>query len=117
MAGLVVNLGGAPSIDLGMVRESLAVSPMGSAPQRQSTARIKKAAIDFESILLGHWLEQAQESLAGAPGGTDNSEDDPARSQFQGIGMQALATALTQAGGIGLAALIRRHLQHGGGEG
>ena len=59
-------------------------------------------------VALGHWLEEARASLASAPGGSDDDDADPARFQLQGMGMQALATAITGSGGIGIAALIRR---------
>jgi Rod binding domain-containing protein len=52
-------------------------------------AKIEKAGKDFESILLGSWLQD----------------------QFQGIAMQALAGSLTKSGGIGIAKMITEHLR------
>ena len=75
------------------------------------TDRIEKAGQEFESLLLGHWLEEAQESFGSAPGGGDDDEDESTRAQFQAIGMQSLATAIAKAGGIGLAKLISRELE------
>ncbi len=74
--------------------------------------RAEKAGQDFESLLLGHWLEEAQESLGSAPGGGEDDEEDSTRTQFQAIGMQSLATAITKAGGIGLAKMIGHQLRH-----
>ena len=71
-------------------------------------AKIAKAGKDFESILLGNWLQGAEESFAKVPGG--DGEDDDA-GQFQGIAMQALAGSLTASGGIGIARMITRSLQ------
>ena len=76
-------------------------------------ARITKSAQDFESILLGHWLEQAEQSFATVPG-TDEEEaedTDPGHDALQGIGMQSLAGAITASGGIGLAGMISRQLK------
>ena len=73
-------------------------------------AKIAKAGKDFESILLGNWLQSAEESFAKVPGG-DGEDDDSGSGQFQGIAMQALAGSLTASGGIGIAKMITRSLQ------
>ncbi len=73
-------------------------------------AKIDKAGKDFESILLGNWLQGAEESFAKVPGG-DGEDDDAGSGQFQGIAMQALAGSLTASGGIGIAKMITRSLQ------
>ncbi|HEY0786910.1 MAG TPA: rod-binding protein [Acidobacteriaceae bacterium] len=72
-------------------------------------AKIEKSAHDFESILLGSWLEQAEQSFATVPGG-DGEDEDTGKGQFQGIAMQALAGSLTRSGGIGIAKMIAQHL-------
>src|SRR5271157_1786551 len=89
-------------LEPGLAREVRLFPRMESHSVLNEPAKIQKAAHDFETVLLGHWLEQAQESLASAPGG-DEDDEDGTRSQFQAIGMQSLATAITQAGGIGIA--------------
>ncbi len=72
-------------------------------------AKIDRAGKDFESILMGNWLQGAEQSFAKVPGG--DGEDDDSNGQFQGIAMQALAGSLTAAGGIGIAKMITRSLQ------
>lgn len=72
-------------------------------------AKIEKAGRDFESILLGSWLQGAEQSFAAAPGGDD--EEDSSREQFMGMAMQQLAGTLTASGGIGLARMISSHLE------
>ena len=72
--------------------------------------KIQKAGKDFESILLGSWLQGAEKSFAAAPGG-DDSDDDGGKDQFMGMAMQQLATTLVNAGGIGIAKMITEHLQ------
>ena len=74
-------------------------------------AKIEKAGKDFESILLGTWLQQAENSFAKVPGGDDEDDQDPGKDQFQGIAMQALAGSLTKSGGIGIAKMITDHLR------
>ncbi|WP_263372889.1 hypothetical protein [Granulicella aggregans] len=74
-------------------------------------AKIDKAGHDFESILLGSWLSQAEQSFAKVPGGDGQDEDDDSgKDQFQGIAMQALAGSLTASGGIGIAKMITANL-------
>ena len=83
----------------------------GAASQSKGDAKITKAASDFESILLGSWLQQAESSFASVPGGDDEGDDeDSGKSQFQGIAMQALAGSLTKSGGIGIAKMISKSL-------
>jgi Rod binding domain-containing protein len=82
----------------------------GAAPASKEDAKIAKAGRDFESILLGSWLQQAESSFGSVPGGDGEDEDDSGKEQFQGISMQALAGKLTASGGIGIAKMISSHL-------
>ena len=76
----------------------------------RENAKIDKAGKDFESILLGSWLQQAEQSFAKVPGGDGDDDEDAGKDQFQGIAMQALAGSLTASGGIGIARMITEHL-------
>jgi Rod binding domain-containing protein len=71
-------------------------------------AKIEKSAKDFESILLGSWLQQAEESFGSLPGGDD--DEDSGKEQYQGIAMQSLGSSLTASGGIGIAKMIAKQL-------
>lgn len=82
-------------------------APLASS---RDDAKIQKAGKDFESILLGSWLQQAEQSFAKVPGGDGTDDDDSSNDQFQGIAMQALAGSLTASGGIGIARMITQHL-------
>jgi Rod binding domain-containing protein len=82
----------------------------GKAPPSKEDAKIDKAGKDFESILLGSWLQQAENSFGTVPGGDGEDDDDSSKDQFQGISMQALAGKLTASGGIGIAKMISSHL-------
>lgn len=68
--------------------------------------KINKSASDFESILLASWLQSAEKSFATAPGGDGDENADPGKSQFQSYAVQAVASAITKAGGIGIASMI-----------
>jgi Rod binding domain-containing protein len=71
--------------------------------------KIDKSAKDFESILLGSWLQQAEQSFASVPGG-DDEDADSGKEQFQGIAMQQLGASMTAAGGIGISKMISASL-------
>jgi Rod binding domain-containing protein len=76
----------------------------------EGNAKIEKSAKDFESILLGSWLQQAEQSFATLPGGDEDEDSDAGKDQFQGIAMQSLGTSMTAAGGIGIAKMIAKQL-------
>lgn len=82
-----------------------------SLASANADSRIRKAGKDFESILLGNWLQQAEQSFATVPGGEGNDDDDGSRDQFQAIAMQALAGSLTASGGIGIAQMVTKNLR------
>jgi Rod binding domain-containing protein len=73
-------------------------------------AKIEKSAKDFESILLGSWLQQAEQSFGSLPGGDDEDDADSGKDQFQSIAMQSLGASLTASGGIGIAKMIAKSL-------
>jgi Rod binding domain-containing protein len=83
------------------------LQPADSAT-RENT-KIEKSAKDFESILLGSWLQQAEQSFATMPGGEDE-DADVGKEQFQGMAMQSLGTSMTASGGIGIAKMIAKQL-------
>ena len=83
-------------------------SPPQSAKAQND--KIDKSAKDFEALLLTNWLQGAQESFASVPGGDEDADADPGRGQLQGLAMQSLGTALTAAGGVGLAHSIAQLL-------
>lgn len=74
--------------------------------------KIEKSARDFESILLGSWLQQAEQSFGSVPGedDDDDADADAGKDQFQGIAMQSLGNSMTAAGGIGITKMIAKQL-------
>lgn len=81
-----------------------------SAPH--GNAKIEKAAHEFEAMLLSNWLQQAEQSMATVPGADDDDQDGGGRDQMMSLGVQSLAGALTASGGIGIAGMISKALQH-----
>lgn len=70
-----------------------------------ASPKLVSAAKQFESVLLGQWLQEAESSFASVPGGEENT--DSGGQQMQGFATQQLATGLTASGGIGIAKLVQ----------
>jgi Rod binding domain-containing protein len=81
-----------------------------AASAATANEKIEKSAKEFESILLGSWLQQAEQSFGSLPGGDDDDDADAGKAQFQGMAMQSLGTSMTAAGGIGIAKMISKQL-------
>jgi Rod binding domain-containing protein len=69
--------------------------------------KIEKGAMEFESMLLTSWLQQAEQSMASVPGAEDD-EDAPGKEQLMSLGTQQLATSMAASGGIGIAKMIAK---------
>ena len=69
-------------------------------------SKLAKSAREFEAILLQSWLEKMNQSFVG----TEESQD-PAHDTVSSLGTQAIATALSARGGIGIADMLLRQLQ------
>jgi Rod binding domain-containing protein len=65
-----------------------------------------KAAREFESFLVGSLLDSLEKTFATVPGDTDT----PGQDEYSYLGRQALASAVTAAGGFGIARMIEKHL-------
>jgi Rod binding domain-containing protein len=105
---------GTPAVtnqDLNQAKSAQALRVLKGQTQNTDTGKIDKAARDFESILLGEWLEKAEKSFATLPGGDPSDNTDPGHDQFQSLGCQFLSGALSKAGGIGIAAMISKRLK------
>jgi Rod binding domain-containing protein len=70
-------------------------------------AKIDKGSKDFEAMLLGTWLQQAEQSFATVPGAEDD-DDAAGRDQMMSLGVQSLATGLVASGGIGIAKMVAK---------
>jgi Rod binding domain-containing protein len=81
----------------------------GNPSAASQNAKIEKSATDFASILLGSWLQQAEQSFGSVPG-QDDEDTDSGKDQFMGIAMQSLGTSMTTSGGIGIAKMISNSL-------
>lgn len=89
--------------------EGMKVSLAASLP-RMTTAsppqgKGEKAARDFEAILLTSLMDSLQKTFSGVA-----EDPTPGASDYRLMGTQALASAIAERGGIGIARLILSHL-------
>lgn len=69
-------------------------------------AKGQKAAREFEAELIGSVLESMEKSFAAVPGQDEMAGDD----NYNYLGTRALASAMADAGGFGIARMISEHL-------
>jgi Rod binding domain-containing protein len=76
-------------------------------PANLAPPKTAKAAHEFEAQLLSSLLESLQKTFAHVPGGeaTFTGQDN-----YDYLSNQALATALANRGGFGIAEMILKHL-------
>jgi Rod binding domain-containing protein len=70
------------------------------------SAKIDKGAKDFESVLVGSWLQQAEQSFGSVPGGDDS--EDVGKDSMMSMGVQTLANAMAASGGIGIGKMVAK---------
>ena len=66
----------------------------------------KKAATQFEAMLLQKWWSSMKQSGLG-----EDDDTDPGEDTLDNMGMQAMSTAVANSGGVGIAAMLVRSLQ------
>jgi Rod binding domain-containing protein len=92
--------------NLQQVQEQRLMQQMQTLQPNSGDARIDKSAKDFEAMLLGTWLRQAEASFATVPGADSDDEDGATKDQMMSLGVQSLAQSMVDAGGIGIAKMI-----------
>jgi len=85
---------------------SLAASLPHMATVSPTLGKGEKAARDFEAILLTSLMDSLQKTFSGGA-----EDPTPGASDYRLMGTQALASAIADRGGIGIARLILSHLQ------
>lgn len=79
----------------------------GAAPKKLTDeAKIDKSSQQFEAILVGTWLNEAQQSFASVPGG--DTDRDVGGDQMMSLGVQSLSTSLAASGGLGIGKMIAK---------
>lgn len=79
---------------------------LGTGPTATgATPKLVKAAREFEAILLQNWLEKMNKSMVA-----EGESQDAAHDTISSMGAQAVATALADRGGVGIASMLVRNL-------
>jgi Rod binding domain-containing protein len=99
------------SLSASLSRMTTAQAPTAKAALKNQAAtkdvrKDKKAACDFEAMLLAPVFDSLQKTFAGGDDQKALGADD-----YRQMGSQALAQAIADRGGIGIAQLILHHLQ------
>jgi Rod binding domain-containing protein len=81
-------------------------TPVANMTAPAPTGKAEKAAREFESMLLTSLFDSLQKSFA-----FDAKDDTAGASDYRQMGTRALAEAISERGGIGIARLILSHLQ------
>lgn len=93
----------APVLSPGPDLTTLSVASSGPR-SKDSPEKIRKAATDFEALLIAQMLKSARESGGGVNG--DEGEEDETNSTVLELGEQQLAQVLAQNGGLGIAKMV-----------
>ena len=104
-----------PSFDPALLQPneaSLRRSGSGSS-STAGNSRLSHAAVEFESVLLGQWLQSAQKSFATVPGSEE--DEDAGGDQMLGFATQQLAQSIARSGGLGIARIVEHALEKSAG--
>jgi Rod binding domain-containing protein len=110
MSSFPIPFSGTNNTGAALASNDSALQALRNKSGRDTVSKINKAAHDFESILVGQWLEKAEKSFATVPGTDPDQSRDSTHDQFQSIACEALAKGLSKAGGFGIASMISKHL-------
>jgi Rod binding domain-containing protein len=106
--GTGIALGGLnPQAGVFQAKEDQLINQLKS-PESMTDAKIDKASTDFEAILVGNWLQQAEKSFATLPGTDDDDDKDVASDNIMNFGVEALSKSLAASGGIGIGKMIAK---------
>jgi Rod binding domain-containing protein len=99
-----MEIGGSLSTQVSQAGDERSIQGIQATKGANDSARIDKGAREFEAVLLGSWLQQAEASFATLPGG--DAEEDSGGDQFMSLGVQSLSTSIAGTGGIGIGKMI-----------
>lgn len=80
-------------------------NPATSAPDNGKHLKLKKAAQDFEGMLLGTMWKSVGEEMK------QSMEGDSASGSFVDMGVQAVSNAMAKSGGVGVARMLLKKLE------
>jgi Rod binding domain-containing protein len=92
---------------------NIAISGLGSAPETpQQNPRLQSAAHEFEASLMQEFLKPLQhDSLFADEGSKDDDDTSGSAGTLMSYGAQAMAKAISEHGGFGIAQKILDHFK------
>ena len=94
-----------PALALTRSGKSLQTSPPAISP---ALNKLRKAAGEFESMLLSSLWKSMKSSFADSP---DDDSLDAAHDTLEDMGINAMCSAVGKVGGFGISKLILKHLE------
>ena len=88
-------------------RETRMLQQVQSGRTPTQDDKIAKGAKEFEAMLLGSWLQKAEQSFGTVPG-ADDDDEAAGRDQMMSLGVQSLSQSLAASGGIGIGAMVAK---------
>jgi len=85
---------------------SASIAPTTSLEDSPAARKLRKAAGEFEAMLLAKWWTSMKQS--GLSGGEEDT--DPGKDTLDQMGVQAMCAGVAKAGGLGIAAILVRSL-------
>ena len=82
------------------------LSPNTALEDSPVVRKVRKAAGEFEAMLLEKWWSSMKKSGIGG----DEQDSDPGKDTLDQMGLQAMCAAVEKGGGIGIAAMLVRGL-------
>lgn len=101
------------ALGMPLAAPATAAGPAGSGVGTSEKARLSKAAVEFEAVLLGQWLESAERSFGTVPGSEE--DEDAGGQQMHSFAMQSLAHALAARDTLGIAKTVQQGLEQAAG--
>ncbi len=98
---------GQPGLSAG--RAPAAEKPFQGITENAGDAKLRKAAEDFEAILIQTLWRSMKESFASS----SEEKQDPAHGTLEDLSIQAMSTALAASGGMGIARMLIHAMEPG----
>jgi len=104
----IANVPGVGSTQVSVSGTQITLESQRSGNNSPDDRKLRKAAGDFESILLASMWKSMKQSF-----GTSDSdfEADPAHGTLEDWGIEIMSSAVGRAGGLGIGKLILKHLE------
>jgi Rod binding domain-containing protein len=102
---MTLNLLFSPEVQTGTDHQKVAAT--GGSPEGLAHRKLRKAAQDFEGILISELWDQLQMGFSSLPGSTPMAGSETLNS----LAIQALSTALARRGGLGIGEMLVHHLE------